>query len=197
MNKSYINSGRTGQKLKTRKKILLGAQHFISKGEDFSLEDVAEHINMSRATIYRYYSSTKVLSHEAALDLSTESPEIIHNNLKHLDLIDMLIGIQDYYNHLTLNNESAFRQFISVAITSKSPELKRAARRKQSLHLAFAENQTTLNLNEIDKLVNLLTVLMGAEAIIVSKDVCKLNDEDSCELLNWGLKLIMKGLSVK
>ena len=197
MNKSYINSGRTSQKLKTRNKILLGAQHFISKGEDFSLEDVAEHINISRATIYRYYSSTKVLSHEAALDLSTESPEIIHNNLKHLDLIDMLIGVQDYYNHLTLNNEKAFRQFISAAITSKSPDLKRAARRKQSLHLAFSESSTVLTPNEIDKLINLLPVLMGAEAMIVSKDVCKLNNQESCELLNWGLKLILKGLGVE
>lgn len=96
-----------------------------------------------------------------------------------------------------MNNEKAFRQFISAAITSKSPDLKRAARRKQSLHLALSESSTVLTPDETDKLINLLPVLMGAEAMIVSKDVCKLNNQESCELLNWGLKLILKGLGVE
>ena len=46
---------------------------------------------------------------------------------------------------------------------------------------------------ERKKLVNLLTILMGIEPLIVSKDVSGLNNEEFKELLNWGMELVLRG----
>lgn len=36
---------------------------------------------------------------------------------------------------------------------------------------------------------------MGIEPIIVTKDVCGLNNAESKELLKWGMELLLKGFS--
>ena len=70
-------------------------------------------------------------------------------------------------------------------------EIKRGARRKKTLQLAF-EN-TSINNKEKEKLVNLLTLLMGIEPLIVTKDVSGLNNNQSMEIMKWGVQLILKG----
>ena len=34
---------------------------------------------------------------------------------------------------------------------------------------------------------------MGIEPLVVTKDVCNLNNEESIELMKWGMKLLLKG----
>ena len=74
MYKRNLNSGRVSQKLETRNKILSSAQHYLNKGLEFNLEDIAEKTGISRATVYRYFSNIDILAAEAGLALSTESP---------------------------------------------------------------------------------------------------------------------------
>ena len=194
MKEDYIQSGRVNQKLETRDKIIESAQYFLKSGQDVNLDEIANRAGVSRATIYRYYSSVEVLLHEAGLDLTTNPPETILERLKNRDLNDTILGIQDYYNDLALNNETAFRKYLSIAIASNDSKNKRGARRKKTLELAFKNSR----LSEHDKndLANLLTVMMGIEPIIVTKDVCGLNNAQSKELLEWGIRLILKGLDL-
>ena len=56
--------------------------------------------------------------------------------------------------------------------------------------------EADLTKKEITKLQNLLTVLMGIEPLIVTKDVCGLNNEQSKKLLKWGMELLLKGISI-
>ena len=61
MNKSKFSSGRVNQKLKTREKILRAALDLLKTKVEFSLEDVAENMGSSRATVYRYFSNIDLL----------------------------------------------------------------------------------------------------------------------------------------
>ena len=191
MKEEYFKSGRINQKLETRDKILTSAQYFINKGLEFTLEDVAKKSGISRATIYRYYSKIEILANEAGLDISTKSPEKIIENLKEKKLEEKILGIQNYYNTLAINHESAFRKYLCTVLASNSSEIKRGARRKRTLQLAL-EN-TSINRNEREKLVNLLTILMGIEPLVVAKDVSGLNNKQSMEIMKWGMQLILKG----
>lgn len=194
MKSKNIQSGRINQKLETRDKILTSATYFLNKGIDFNLDDVAKKAGISRATIYRYYSNIEVLSSEAGLDINTQSPETVFENLQHQNLDQILLGVQDYFNTLAIDHENAFRKYLSISIGASTPEIKRGARRKKTLQLAL-EN-TKLTQNEKEKMANLLTHMMGIEPLIVSKDVCGLTNDQSKELLKWGLTLILKGLHV-
>ena len=191
MKKDYVTSGRVNQKLETRHKILSSAQYFINNGLEFTLEDVAKKSGISRATIYRYYSNTEILANEAGISVNTENSEQIIENLKGHNIEDLILGIQNYYNTLAIDHESAFRKYLGSVLTSNSTEIKRGARRKKTLELAL-EN-TTISKKEREKLVNLLTILMGIEPLIVAKDVAGLDNNQSKEIMNWGVQLILKG----
>lgn len=191
MKEAYIASGRVNQKLETRAKILTSAQYFINKGLEFTLEDVAKKSGISRATIYRYYSKIDILVNEAGLDLKTKSPEEIIDHLKEKSIDEVIYGIQEYFNILAIDHESAFRKYLSSVLASNTLEMKRGARRKRTLQLAF--EGASINVKDKEKLVSLLTILMGIEPLIVSKDVSGLNNEQSMEIMKWGVQLILKG----
>jgi len=191
MNNKYIDSGRTNQKLETRSRILDSAQYYLNNGLEFNLEDIAKRTGISRATVYRYFSSADVLAAEAGLDVSTQSPESIYQNLQGTNIEEKVLEIQDYYNALTLDNENLFRKYISAVLDTSTPTSKRGARRKKTLELVLKD--TSFTRKERKDLSNLLTLFMGMEPYIVTKDVCGLNNEESSHLLKWGVSLIFKG----
>ncbi|MBU2928602.1 TetR/AcrR family transcriptional regulator [Winogradskyella psychrotolerans] len=194
MKNEYLKKGRVKQKQETREKILSSTQELMNYGEKFTLEDVAEKAGVSRATIYRYYSNIDLLSAEAGIDINTKSPKTIYENLQGLEIKDKLLGVQEYYNNLALDNENAFRNYLSIVLTSDSQHNKRGARRSKTLKMVLEE--TNLTKTEIKNIQNLFTVLMGVEPLIVTKDVCGLNNEQSKKLLKWGMELLLKGISI-
>ncbi|MAU14996.1 MAG: TetR family transcriptional regulator [Muricauda sp.] len=194
MKDEYFKKGRVRQKQETREKILSSTQELMNSGEKFTLEDVAEKAGVSRATIYRYYSNIDILSAEAGIDINTKSPKTIYENLQGLEIKDKLLGVQEYYNNLALDNENAFRNYLSIVLTSDAKYNKRGARRSKTLKMVLEE--ANLTKSEITNLQNLFTVLMGIEPLIVTKDVCGLNNEQSKKLLKWGMELLLKGISI-
>lgn len=190
MKREYIQTGRINQKLETRAKILESAKQLVRQGIDFNLEDVANTAEISRATIYRYYPNLEILSYEVGIDIGTKSPEDIIEDLKDCSLNDMILGIQNYYNEHAVNNENAFRKYLSAVLTSAS-EKKRGARRNKTLQLALMKSE--LNPKEKKDLVNLLAILMGIEPLIVAKDVSGLDNKEFKELMSWGMNLLLKG----
>lgn len=190
MSDKYYKTGRIKQKLETRSKILKSAKQLVKQGTEFTLEDVATKAGFSRATIYRYYSNVEILSYEVGIDLGTKSPEEIMEEFNDSSLKNTILGIQNYYNDHAINHENAFRNFLSASLTSAS-EKKRGARRNMTLQLAL--KQTKIPKKEINKLVNILAILMGIEPLIVSKDVSGLNNREFKELLRWGMELILRG----
>ena len=193
MKKNYTETGRTKQKLKTRNKILSSAQKFIAKGKDFSLEDISKDTSLSRATVYRYYSNSELLSREAALHLQTKSPESVVAPLETLSFDQKILGIQTYFNQLAFANEPAFRKFLSLVITSSSKSSTRGARRVQALRMALSDN-LEVTPEDLEKLIVIATVLMGMEPVLVAKDVCQLNNEKTGKILQWGLQMVLDGI---
>ncbi|HKJ48533.1 MAG TPA: TetR/AcrR family transcriptional regulator [Christiangramia sp.] len=192
MKEKYLGTGRKDQKLKTRDKILDSTQFLMENGEDFSLEDVAKKANISRATIYRYYSRVDILAAEAVLDLSTKSTDEIIEEVKDLELKNAIMAIQEYYNNLTIDHEAGFRKYMSVVLNAEQGKKMRGARRKKTLLKLLQERQVNMKSAEIERLANLITVLMGIEPFVVTKDVCNLNNDQSKDVLSWGLEQILE-----
>lgn len=191
MKNDFLDKGRISQKLETRDKILVAAQHLLREGKNFTLEDVAKKAAVSRATIYRYYSNVDILSGEAGLAINVRKPEAILKGLEGLDLRGVLLGVQEYYNDLALDYENAFRKYLAITLTNTARQ-KRGARRIKTLQLAL--KHTKISSEEKRNLENLCTVLMGIEPLVVSKDVCGLTDEQSKELLQWGMERVLKAV---
>ena len=194
MSKQYIQKGRKTQKLKTRDKILRSTQKLLEKNKDISLEDVAKEAGISRATIYRYYSSIDVLAAEAVLDLNTKSSEDLYDEVAGKDLKEAILSMQDYYNQLTIDNESGFRKYMSVVLNNDHSDKMRGARRKKSLLMLLDNKAQQMSAQDKENLANITTVLMGIEAFVVTKDVCGLNNVESKNLLNWGMEKLLESI---
>ena len=55
------NRGRRNQRLRTRKDLLLAAAGLLKEGRTPTMDDVAQHALVSRATAYRYFPSIDAL----------------------------------------------------------------------------------------------------------------------------------------
>ena len=194
MKEKYLNSGRKNQKHKTRDRILASAQNLLAEGKEFTLEDVAKETGISRATIYRYFSNIDLLASEAGLDLNTKDSEEIMEDVRTLNTKKAILEIQNYYNDLAIENEPGFRKYLSATLNVSDDKKTRGARRKSTLAMLFKEKGIRLPKDEIEKISNIATVLMGIEALIVTKDVCRLNNKSSKDLLNWGLEHILNSV---
>ncbi|UWX55153.1 hypothetical protein NYZ99_00480 [Maribacter litopenaei] len=117
---------------------------------------------------------------------------MIYDNLQGKTLDDKIFGVQDYYNTLAVDHEKLFRKYISTFLDSSTSTPKRGARRKKTLQMVLEDTDFSPKLKK--DLSNLLTVLMGIEPLIVTKDVCGLDNTESTELLKWGMELLLRGL---
>lgn len=199
MKKAKITEGRVKQKLQTRFVILNAAKALMQEEKNITLEDVAKEANISRATMYRYFSNLDLLFAEATLDLNHKSPEEIFAEVKDIPFAERIFHIQDHYNELAQENEIAFRRYL-IAVLSESISSKeqlRGARRVNALNLALEPYKNTLTEETFKKLISISSVLMGIDALVICKDVCKLDNAATNETLRWALEMILKGISLE
>ena len=96
MNK-HLESGRTAQKQQTRRKILMAANQLLEKGIGLSMEAIAKEAAISRATIYRYYSSIDSLATELILQLNVPTQPQIDKVVTGKNVKADLTNIQEIY----------------------------------------------------------------------------------------------------
>lgn len=192
MKGDYLVTGRDKQKAETRKKILETARGLVAHGKNVTFEDITQQAGISRATLYRYYSSIDVLVAESALHIQALPPEALNEQFQDATVKEKLLQIQHYYNDLAFNNEAAYRKYISVAVNQSGSSVKRGARRVEALRLALSENVEMLDKEDAEKLAQVAAVLTGIEALIVTKDVCGLENDAAKAALQWGLEKILE-----
>ncbi|MGH1436901.1 MAG: TetR/AcrR family transcriptional regulator [Lewinella sp.] len=199
MNRAEITKGRVKQKLQTRLEILNAARELMQEEKKITLEDVAKKAKISRATMYRYFSNIDLLFAETSLDISHKSTDQLFEEVKELTFAERIFHIQKHYNELAQENETIFRRYLSAVLSESivSDEPLRGARRMESLKMALEPYKETLNKETFKKLIASASVLMGIDSIVICKDVCKLNKEESNDTLKWALSMILKGVSME
>ena len=194
--KKHVEFGRTVQKLNTRGKILEAAHRLLEQNKSLSMETVAQEAGVSRATIYRYYSSMDSLATELVLQLNVPDAQRLADQHKNKSIADGLLGIQNTYLDFILDNESASKAFLGAILSATDTKLERGQNRLQALRNYFGPIGKDLAPDLQEKLIHISVLLMGIESIIVSKDVCGLNNEESKETLRWALEMVLKGCKI-
>lgn len=197
MNKLTLDKGRIKQKLQTRSLILDSAKRLLSEDQEITLEQVAAEAKVSRATIYRYYPNIDALLTEASLDIHHIPPEELGAAVAGLPIEDRILHLQRHYNQLAQAHETGFRRYLgaTLAAAAKDKKSTRGARRVKALETALSAFEGDYSEQELRDLVNIASVLMGIDALVVCKDVCGLNNSRSDRLLAWGIEMILKGMA--
>lgn len=193
MIKDHLLSGRKEQKMHTKKKILYAANTLLKSQQALTMDNVAKEAGISRATIYRYYSNTESIATELILQLNVPDAKTLLEAYQGREVEEALTEIQDRYLSFIFQNEHPSREFLAAYLSSTAPKIKRGQNRITTVKSYFANNPTGLNPKAIENITHISILLMGIEAILVTKDICGLDNAQSKEVLQWGLQMMIKG----
>lgn len=192
------SEGRENQRKRTRKDLLRAANRLSQNGQELSLEAIAAEALVSRATAYRYFPNLEALLAEASLDLGIPSAEQLFADDEAADPADRLKAVDRVF-HDTINaNEPALRLMLIHALRQGLPGHKtrnlpkRQNRREPLIKAALEPVREAMDAAAYDKLCHALALVIGSEAMIVFKDVLRLNDRQARRVKAWAIEALVE-----
>lgn len=172
---------RANQKQRTRDAILDGARQLMGRGEPVTVAAAAAEHGISRATAYRYFSDPQALTLEAGLATLVPPYEAVTAGTS--DLRSRLLAITRAMIRLTLENETAFRQYLSHAVTAPDGSRTRGARRVAYMKRALGEFAHDLSAASQADLMASLSAVAGVEGLVAMTDVAGRDNATAARLL--------------
>jgi len=160
-------AGRPNQRRRTRKDLLQAASRLMKQGRQPSLEEIAEEALVSRATAYRYFPSVEALLLEASLDVAIPEADDLFPAQASGDPVSRLECVDAALHDIILANEAALRAALEPARSQFKP-------------------------GDLETLTRALALIIGTEAMVVSKDVLQLNDADTRKVKRWAIRALVE-----
>ncbi len=195
---TYRVRDRTAQKLRTRAALLTAARELVREGRSPSVAEVADAAQVSRATAYRYFPTQEALLVEAPLDESAPTVADLFGEGAPDDPEERAVLVHRALYDLTRDNEQQFRLFLrsSLARGMKNGETTtepfRGARRAALLREALAPLADEVSPQDIQRLIAALSMLVGAEAMLVLRDVLRLEDDEARGAAEWAVRELVR-----
>lgn len=190
-------TGRPNQRRRTRKDLLRAAARLMRDGHRPSLEEIAEEALVSRATAYRYFPGVEALLIEASVDVAfPETADVLTEDLP-MDPVARLDRVDAVLHDLVTANEAALRASLGhTLIRSATGGTEgdvpiRQNRRSPLIEAALEPVAGQFEPEQLEKLQQLMAVLVGPDAIIVFKDVLQLDDGQARSLKRWAIRALV------
>ena len=172
-----------------------------------SLSAAAAEAKVSRATAYRYFPTTEAFLIEvASVSPAFEPVERMLEGAQADDAADRLKALLETFNTIAFTEEARMRLALKAYLDSwlsgqrngKSIPRVRAGRRMRWLDRVLGHAAAHLSPDAHQRLKAALALTMGADAMVVMKDVCGLDDQNAREVLLWAAQtLLAAGLAVE
>jgi AcrR family transcriptional regulator len=189
--------GRPNQTSRTRKDLLRAAARLMKDGREFTLEDVAADAMVSRATAYRYFSSVEALLVEAPLDGVTPSPAELFERVSSTDPVQRLLAVDTALHDMIAANEPALRIMLSQTVKRVRTNDDvgdvpiRQNRRTDLIEAALAPARAQFTRAGLASLTKSLSLIIGTESMVVTKDVLGLDDTDARQVRHWAIRALV------
>ena len=190
---------RSAQKLRTRAALLAAARELVSQGKSPSVAEVADAAQVSRATAYRYFPTQEALLVEVPLDEDAPTvADLFGPDNAPADPEDRAALVQGTLYELARDHEQEFRLFLRSSLTrgmkdgQTSADPFRGARRAALLREALAPLAGELPAGEIQRLATALSMLVGVEAMVVLRDVLRLDHDEAREAGEWAVRRLVR-----
>ena len=193
---------RANQKERTRAAVVEAARALLARGLPPTVAEAAEAARVSRATAYRYFPTQESLS----LEISNVSPAVdpVEKFLEELtdeDAETRLIKLLDRFNPIVFAEEvpmrTALRSYLDTWLENRrkgaSAPPVREGRRMRWLEKVLEPVRESLGEAEWRRLRCALALTMSIDAMVVMKDVCRLQkDEEAQEVLRWAAAALLR-----
>ena len=187
---------RANQKARTRAALVEAAAGLLRRGAAPTVADAADEARVSRATAYRYFQTQEAL----LLEVSDVSPamapvEALLADLPSDDVEERLTRLVDLLGRLVLEHEvgmrTALRVYLDTWIEARragrsASVAVREGRRLRWLDRVLEPVQRGLSPAQRQRLRSALALTVGIDAVVVLRDVCRLDDdEELLGVLRW------------
>jgi len=190
----YLESGRIGQKRKTRELLLATAKKMLVKGENISVEQVALVAGISKATANSYFSNKGILLKEASLQRGLMDKDDLFGDIDVCNLNARIEKLIDYHFEVLTTNEDVFRLYLGAIMQNSVRDKKNYSRGGKRILLiaeALLPLKKEISKETFDKMVNAISLLMGIESISILKDICGLENGSIQEMWKWMIQKII------
>jgi AcrR family transcriptional regulator len=191
---------RTNQKARTRAAIVAAAQQLHGQGEAPTVAQAAEAAGVSRATAYRYFPTQEAL----LVDLEDVMPGVAHiddalDKLKTEDVDERLRFLLDTVGPVVLREEAQQRRALWVYLDTwlrnhrnggGDTTAVRAGSRMPLLDKVLKPLHDVPD-EQRRRLQAALALTVGIDSIVIMKDVCRLDDEEALEVLQWAATALL------
>jgi AcrR family transcriptional regulator len=191
---------RANQKERTRQAIVEAARKLQRQGIEPSVAQAAEAARVSRATAYRYFPTQDALLLDLGIMPLTAPIEELVANLTSADVETRLLALLDVLNRMVISEETSMRRALSVYQDTwlrghrdgnNSPAAVREGRRMRWLD-GVLEPLRDLPDDQYRRLRAALALTLGADSVVIMKDVCALDDDTALDVLRWSATALLR-----
>jgi AcrR family transcriptional regulator len=196
---------RANQKQRTRVAIVEAAARLLRSGVEPTVAGAAEAAKVSRATAYRYFPTPESLHLEVAgVTPAYASVEDLVQTLAGDDVEGRLLRFVEAFNAVTFAEEARMRMALKVYLDTwfasrsdgdHAPPV-REGRRMRWLERVLEPARRGATKQQWRRLQAALALTGGTDAMVIMKDVCRLDDKEAQDVLLWAAQALLRaGLS--
>jgi AcrR family transcriptional regulator len=189
----YEATGRTAQKMRTRRALIDAARALIVSGVTPTVEDAADAALISRTTAYRYFPNQHDLLVAAYPEIELRSllgehpPNAVEARLD---------AVVDEYLRATIDNEAALRAALRLSLdpreTHREKLLMRQGRVIPWLKDALEPLRGRLSEQAVERLVYAIRAAAGIEALVWLCDIAGLSRDEAKDLMMWSAQALLQ-----
>ena len=189
MSISYEQTGRTGQKARTRAALVGAARELLAEGVTPTVEQAASAASIARATAYRYFPNQRAL-------LTATYPEMAESSLLGDDppanAEARLEVVVDSIARQTIQHEPELRTMLRLSLEPDPGERGerpfRTGRRIVWVRDALAPLRGQLPEAELDRVVFAIAAAVGIDSLIWLTDIAGLSREQAVDVMRWSAR---------
>ena len=193
---------RSAQKARTRKALVDAAADMLRRGHQATVAEAAEAAGVHRATAYRYFPTSQSLLADAALTAGSPDEADVYQGIPADDPLALMDAGVQAVSEFMFREEAMFRNIVRVTIDrwfaeterdDPDPVAIRQTRRFSWIDRALAPLAGRLSPHQLRRLRHALALVFGAEALIVTRDVCRLDPADATAVMRWAAATLIRG----
>ena len=192
---------RANQKQRTRVAIVEAAARLLRSGVEPTVAGAAEAAKVSRATAYRYFPTPESLHLEVAgVTPAYASVEELVQTLAGDDVEGRLVRFVEKFNAITFAEEARMRMALKGYLETwfagrgdgePAPPV-REGRRMRWLERVLEPIRRDTTKPQWRRLLAALALTGGTDAMVVMKDVCRLDDVEAQNVLRWAARALLR-----
>jgi AcrR family transcriptional regulator len=189
---SYVETGRTSQKARTRAALVDAARQLLAEGETPTVERAAAAASISRATAYRYFKDQRSLLRATEPDLGQAS---LLGDDPPAGPGPRLGIVVDAIARQVLRYEPELRNMLRLSLDpdpAASSELPfRKGRRIVWIAEALSPLRGRLPERDLDRLVMAIAAAVGIDALVWLTDIAGLSRDQATESMRWSAMTLL------